>query len=231
MKSVKAVLFDLDGTLVDTEDLHLQAWRETVEKYGCSLPAGWEYQYIGNPDIDWARRCAQTFSSLPPVDQLLDERHRRYRELLSSSGHHCSFPGLKEELAALIHHGFRIGVGTNSPMENTRVALLESGIDEFFQVVVTFGMTPRGKPFPDIYLSGMKQLGVAPHECAVIEDSPAGIAAGKAAGAQVIGVATTHPIEKLHGADKLFSSTVDALRWLRDQAGRGKLERIRHESF
>lgn len=221
MRTIDAILFDLDGTLVNTEDLHLRAWRDVVLHYGHQLPEGWKHSYIGNPDIDWARHCAAKYPGLPRAEDLLVERHRRYRSLLREHGSRCAFPGLDKMLSRLASYGFKMAIGTNSPMENTVDALSLCGIAGYFPVVVAYGMTPRGKPFPDIYRAAMDGLGVSADRSVVIEDSVPGIEAGRAAGALVLGVATTYPSSALSQADMVFSDTLSALCWVIDNCRPG----------
>lgn len=214
MYDIDAVICDLDGTLVDTEELHLKAWYDSVAAHGHHLPDGWEHHYIGNPDIDWAVHCVRTYSPMPDAETLLRERHARYQSLLGEHGEKTAFPGVKDELVKLRERGFKLAVGTNSPLENTTCALRLAGIEHFFPVVVAYGMTPRGKPFPDIFLAAAEWLGVDPRRAVVLEDSAPGIRAGKEAGAMVLALATTNPPEALTEADMLFPATREAMRWV-----------------
>ena len=215
-REIAGIICDLDGTLVDTEDLHLKAWYDIVKHYDATLPDGWEGRYMGNPDIDWAHYCVDTFSIPLSAEALLAERHDLYRTLLRAHGTRTAFPGVAEELCALAELGVKRAVGTNSPIENTTVALELAGISSFFPVVVAFGMTPRGKPAPDIFLAAAARLGLRPGECAVLEDTHPGVQAGKAAGAMVLAVTTTNPAPVLAAADMIFPSTRDAMGWVRD---------------
>lgn len=215
-REIAGIICDLDGTLVDTEDLHLEAWYDIVKRYGATLPEGWEARYMGNPDIDWAHHCVEAHSLPLSADALLAERHKLYRSLLRAHGSRAAFPGVAEELGRLTGLGVKMAVGTNSPIENTTVALEFAGISSFFPVVVAFGMTPRGKPAPDIFQAAAARLGLRPDECAVLEDTRPGVTAGKAAGATVLAVTTTNPASVLADADMIFPSTRDAMGWVRD---------------
>lgn len=219
---IQGIVFDLDGTLVDTEELHLKAWSDSVGKYGHELPEGWKHMYVGNPDIDMARFCARTYSPIPPPEALMEERHLRYRELLRSHGEKSAFPGVRDELVELGRAGFKMSVGTNSPIENALDALVHAGIREFFPVVVAYGMTERGKPAPDIFLAACDGMGLRPEKCVVIEDSGPGVEAGKRAGCLVLGLTTTFPRESVGSADHVFADTLSALRWIRGNRRAGR---------
>ncbi|MDR1613440.1 MAG: HAD family phosphatase [Planctomycetota bacterium] len=215
MRRIEGVMCDLDGTVCDSEWAHILAWEKIVHhKYGFRLEEGWDLDYIGKPDDYAARAMRNNFPALPETDVLLRERHEAYRGIITEKAELLRYPGLREELEKLSAAGFKLAVGTNSPLENTLTALRSAGIDKYFPVVVAYGMTERGKPAPEIYLEAARRLGVDPAQAVVVEDTPIGIAAGKAAGAIVIAVTTTNPASVLSDADLVIESPAAAMAWI-----------------
>lgn len=213
---IAGLICDLDGTLVDTEKHHVQAWAEIFGKYGLSMTKGWEARYIGASDDTLAELIIRKFDLPVSVEELLRERHDLYRELVTRGKDQLLFPGVAEELEALKALGVKMAVGTNSPMENTIVPLMLTGIESFFSTLVTFGMSERPKPDPEIFLIAAERIGVAPERCAIVEDTPVGVQAGRNAGGTVLGLTTTNPPEIMKNADILFPETRLALRWARE---------------
>lgn len=218
MSEINGVLCDLDGTLVDTERLHLRAWTETAAHYGFPFPDGWEENYLGRPDSELAAFCTAEYADAPDAATLLKERDRRYREILRECGAGIAYPGVREGLERLSLLKAKMAVCTNSPLENTTVALSHAGIEGFFPVIVAFGMAKKGKPAPDMYLMAVERLGLVPGACLVIEDSAVGIRAGVAAGCTVLGVCNSYAADGLleAGASRAFRTTAEALAWVAD---------------
>lgn len=214
MKNIQGILFDLDGTLVNTEIRQLQAWKEIIEKHGHELPPNWQLRYIGHPDSEMAKYCCTLFADLVDEGELLRKRHEHYRYILGNLGEGILFPGVREGLAKLNDLSVSLAVGSNSPAENVTFVLDQAGLASFFKAVVTFGMTKRGKPGPDIFLLAAKKLGLSPSECMVIEDTASGIQAGLAAGCWVIAVANTCAGLELYRAERVFPTTAGALQWI-----------------
>lgn len=221
MPEFRGVLFDLDGTLVDSEWLHVGAWKVIVENYKLELTGDWDKDYIGKPDVYQAEKMRAQFPHLPEMPELLVERHAIYQRLLRENSDKIRFPGVEEGLKELRADGFKLAVGTNSPLTNTTVALEAAGIDKYFDALVAFGMVPHGKPAPDIYLEAARRIGVDPALCVVVEDTDVGIMAGKAAGCFSIGVATSYDPKDLAKADKIFKTTKDGIDWIRASADCG----------
>lgn len=222
MPEIKGILCDLDGTLVNSEWIHVLAWDVIAERYSLTTPDGWQEDYIGRSDLYQAEKLRASFPSLPEAKELLKERHAIYQEHLFLNSEKLRFPGVREGLETMIANGFKLAVGTNSPYENTVAALRAAAIEQFFKVMVTFGTVKEGKPAPDIYLEAARKLGLSPEECAVLEDTEIGIRSGKAAGCFTLGVATTHSREVLRGADMVFADTPKALEWIRTSGRFGK---------
>ncbi len=219
MPEIRGVLFDLDGTLVDSEWLHVAAWREIADKYKLEVSGDWDVDYVGKTDVYQAEKMLVQFPHLPPVRELLIERHNNYQRLLRENCHKIRFPGVEEGLKQLRADGFKLAVGTNSPIGNTTTALEAGGIETYFNALVAFGMVPNGKPAPDIYLEAARRIDVEPAACVVVEDTEVGLMAGKAAGCFTIGVATSRNFKDLAIADKLFNTTKEAIDWIRISAG------------
>lgn len=213
MREIEGVLCDLDGTLVDSECLHLEAWNRVLADYGHTPPADWNDDCIGLPDQHARDKAARMFPALAEVGDLLEQKQARLRDLLVRRGRALAYPGVADRLAALAAAGVGLAVGTNSIMINTRTALAAAGLLDFFPVIVTLDTVERGKPSPDIYATAARKLGLAPERCAVLEDSTAGVQAGKAAGCLVLGILSTWPAAVMAGADRLFDTTAAAMAW------------------
>ncbi|MCD8138197.1 MAG: HAD family phosphatase [Planctomycetaceae bacterium] len=215
MNYISGIICDLDGTLVESEELHLIAWNELVIRAGHQPPSpNWNDDCIGLPDTYAAAKTIGYFPEMGSADHVNAEKQVIYRELVAKKGRALAYPGLYDALARVRDAGIPLAVGTNSVLENTKAALEAAGLAEFFPVTVTLDQVERGKPAPDIYLEAARRLGVPPERCAVLEDSTAGLEAAHAAGCLVLGLTTTWPADKLVHADHIFSGTADALGWV-----------------
>lgn len=180
-----AVLFDMDGTLVDTEPYWMECERELAEAHGGSWSEEQAKSCIGNPLlVSAALLRTHGGVDLPPeeiVERLLDGVIERV------ASHIVWQPGARELLASLTAAGVPCALVT---MSYTRLAsAVLSGLpDDTFAVVVTGDEVSKGKPHPEPYLTAAARLAVDPRDCVVIEDSPTGIASGVAAGCAVVGV-------------------------------------------
>jgi beta-phosphoglucomutase family hydrolase len=209
-----AVIFDMDGVLVDNAHFHERAFAEYFSKFGTTLAP--EMFGRGNDEL-----MAELFP---------DESAERHRELASGKEayyrqiyepHIKPVTGLVELLRELKkNEDIRIAVGSSAPVENIDFVLDKLQIRSYFDVVVVAAMVQRAKPAPDIYLKAAELLNTKPETCLVFEDALAGIAAAKSAGMKVAGVATSLPKERLTETDRIINDfteiTVDEIRKLTD---------------
>jgi beta-phosphoglucomutase len=203
-----AVIWDVDGTLVDTAELHFQAWcvlaRELDEPFSRADFArtfGWR-----NPDIiPLLFRGPHTPERIAALG---DRKEELYRDEAKKGVE--LLPGVGSLLAALAHAGCAQAVGSSAPRRNLDLILEITQTDRFFGAVVSMEDTERGKPDPQVFLLAAKKLGVPPRRCVVLEDAPVGVQAAKAGGMKAVGVTFVghHPTEKLHaaGADLVVPS-------------------------
>lgn len=190
MTPVEALVFDMDGVLVDSNPLHRLAWEEFNRRYGLETTEAMHQRMYGkrNDEI-----VADFFGgSLPPEEVAARGRgkERLYRELAAPQIAEMLVPGIREFLAR--YHYLPTAVASNAEPDNVNFILDRAGLREFFHVAVDGHQVERPKPYPDIYLRAADLLGVPPAGCAVFEDSHSGAAAALAAGMRVIGVTTTH---------------------------------------
>lgn len=214
MRRIEGVLCDLDGTLVNSEPFHLEAWNLLMQREGYDPKGEWNEAFIGIPDDLTVVKVKELFPKMQRHDDLLDMKQKKYRELIIEQGRKLAYPGVKEKLDELVTQGVKLAVGTNSGMENTVTALKAAGLDKYFAVLVTYDKVAQGKPSPEIYRTAAEFLGLEPGVCAVIEDSPTGIASGKAAGCLVFGVTNSWPEKNIPGADRYFPDTAGTLGWI-----------------
>ena len=201
-----AVLFDMDGVITDTMGLHYEAYRRAFAKYGIEVSRLEIYVLEGMPSMDVGREIVKAKAirlSEPDIKNLIEEKREIYRSLAENEAR--TFPGVPETLAMLREHGIQLALITGSNLLSVHKTLWKVGLDKAFDMIVTAYDTPRGKPYPDPYASGMEKLGVQKENCVVIENAPLGIRSAKAAGAgYVIAVTTTLPPEYLKEADDIM---------------------------
>jgi HAD superfamily hydrolase (TIGR01509 family) len=206
-----AVVFDCDGTLVDSEPLAWRAWRDLLARYGYDLRPedievtrgrGWPEIHghfarvvpdIGSSEAAWEGFSGNLFalleSELPPFDDAI---------------------GTARELHA---RGVPIAVASSSPRARLDATLRAAGLDELFDVTVAGDEVAHGKPAPDLFLAAAERLGVEPAACVAVEDSPPGVASALAAGMTVVAVARKpeHRADlEPHLVDELTATIVEA---------------------
>jgi len=184
-----AILFDLDGTLVNTDPMHYKAWQEILRDYGL--------------EIDDAFYKARISGRLNPViiqdilpqlsfevgQQVAEEKEARFRELAPQL---TPLPGLSEILAWTDECGLQRAVVTNAPRKNAHFMLKVLGLLDVFATVVLAEEATAGKPDPAPYQLALTHLGITPESTIAFEDSPSGIRSSVGAGIPTIGIASTH---------------------------------------
>jgi HAD superfamily hydrolase (TIGR01509 family) len=183
----KAVIFDLDGTLIDSMQLWRRVDRDFLHKRGITVPKDlFAHLPAGNSFIQTAQYFIDRFALPDSVESVM----REWTDMVG--WHYGNDVKLKPGAARLLHHlsqrGTAIGLGTSNSYELAHKVLSRNGIWELFRSVVTGDMHLLGKPFPDIYLKSAENLGLDPKDCVVVEDTLTGVQAGKAAGMKVIAI-------------------------------------------
>jgi HAD superfamily hydrolase (TIGR01509 family) len=214
--SFRALILDMDGVLADTEPLHQKAWDMVLEGIPLEAIAAARSKWVGMASVDIVKELIRTFGLTTPAEELLARKRAAYRSLIRVPGNLLPFPGVREELA--LWKGCPLALATSGIREEVLLVLEILGLAGAFDPVVTSTDVLRAKPAPDCYLRAAALLGVLAAECAVIEDSEHGIGAAVAAGMHVVAITPSvapGEVSVPNGVQRVFPSTLDALRWLR----------------
>lgn len=186
---IKAVIFDLDGVLVSTDELHYLAWKALAEREGIYFDREINNRLRGVSRME----SLEIILERAPREYSEDEKQEMaaykngiYAGLLDSLTPDDRLEGVTECLAALRSKGYKLAIGSSS--KNTPKILRRTGLDEEFDAVSDGNNISRSKPDPEVFLKAAEFLGIEPENCAVIEDAEAGILAAKAAGMTAIAV-------------------------------------------
>ena len=195
MRQVQAIIFDMDGVIVDSEERHERAFLEVVREIGFSDKLELRFaDYIGRSDqVMWVDFIAR-HKPVQPLAELLARKRQRMVEIIDRE--QPVFDGLPELIEKLAAR-YTLGLASGSERPVVEAVLGIKRLGRFFSAVVSDSEVKRGKPAPDIFLRAAELLNVAPRDCCVIEDSKHGVAAGLAAGMKVIAITNTYPAEEL----------------------------------
>ncbi|WHM34346.1 HAD family phosphatase [Streptomyces sp. BPPL-273] len=182
-----SVIFDLDGTLVDSEPNYYEAGRRTLAEYGVPDFSWADHEaYVGistrETVADWMRRYALE----APVEELLAVKNRHYLELARTSVR--AYPEMRALVERLADEGVPLAVASGSSREAIAAILARTGLDARLRTVVSADEVARGKPAPDVFLEAARRIGADPADCVVLEDAAPGAAAAHAAGMRCIAV-------------------------------------------
>jgi HAD superfamily hydrolase (TIGR01509 family) len=208
---IAAVVFDMDGVLIDSEPIHFAAIYALLADHGVTAPSEQEEAFFGHTALEVFRILRAHYDLVPDETALASDWIARVVELLSQPL--VPMPGLPGVLGELRDRGLRLALASGSAPPIVAATLHGLGLGQAFEVVVSADEVAKGKPAPDIFLETARRLGVRPEACLVIEDSLNGVNAAVAAGMACVAV----PCHSTRGQD--FSSAAVRLDSLAELPG------------
>jgi HAD superfamily hydrolase (TIGR01509 family) len=216
---VLALIFDMDGLIIDTEWPDYQSWQELYAEHGHDLPLSEWVQYVGlwGPPLALGERLCALIGERADPETLHQQQRVRCRELVRLSM--TPMPGFVELMEWATAHGLRRGLASTSSRDWVDRVVDGLAVRHHFHALVAGDEVSARKPAPDVYLRAAERLGVSPHECLALEDSAPGVASAKAAGMRCIAIPNRVTCyQDLSAADlrvaHLGEVTVDLLRTL-----------------
>ena len=200
----KAIIFDMDGTLLESTEADYMAWEKVFKAYGRDLTYQSYVPLLGIRSVDVIRNILG-FSNETDVARVLIEKYERFVDYVNE---HPVKPVVATDdfLQHLSKYDVQVGLATSSRQQKTMLLLQRLDFLKYFNAIVTGEQVQNSKPAPDIFLRAAEKLNIDPQHCLVIEDGPIGVAAAKSAGMKCIAITTTHPAEKLQQADWIIDS-------------------------
>jgi beta-phosphoglucomutase len=177
----RAVVFDMDGLMLDTEPIYKVAWQAASGALGYDLDDAFYAGFVGRPNSDCERLLLERFGPAFPLDRFRARWPQLWNAEVEATGIRQK-PGLADLLSLLDTRHVPFAIATSSGSEETSFCLRAAGLDGRFSVIVTSDQVANGKPAPDLYLEAARRLQVDPAQCVALEDSEAGILAASRAG-------------------------------------------------
>lgn len=195
MNNISAILFDMNGVIIDDEHIHEHAFKKTVATFGIDLD---HQSYLdccaGKTDRAGYQSIAEKYQKSLPIDSLLIDKEKQYLELFPTEKK--SYPGIIECIHRL-YKNYDLALTSSSNRVEVELITGEFEIKQLFKVMVTGNDVNKGKPDPEPYLKTCNLLGINPRRAVVIEDSASGVTSAITAGCKCIGITTTHSREQL----------------------------------
>jgi len=204
--TIQAVIWDLDGVIIDSANEHRQAWHRLAREEGINFTDADFWATFGkrNDAI-----FAEIWGPLPPqqVQALGNRKEAYFRELIRKTA--TPLPGAMELMRGLHEAGFSQALASSTPTENIQLISEVLGLERYLTVLVSGETVPLGKPAPDIFLKAARELNIPPTHCLVIEDAVAGVEAAHAAGMRCIAVAGNRDLPGLRKADLMVKTLTE----------------------
>lgn len=199
-----AAIFDMDGTLIDNNPYHFKAWKDLFEKYNRPEVTKelYEHKLSGVAGMPIMREFFSEYSETE-MQELFEEKSRNYREAYAPFAQPIN--GLERFLTELKDAGVKLAIATSAAVNNIDYVMSHVHIRQYFDVIIDGPHVSKPKPHPQIFLKAAEDLGIAPENCVVFEDSLSGVKAGNAAGMKVVGITTTHTAEQLQPVNLAIS--------------------------
>ena len=184
---MRAVLWDLDGTLVDSEEYHWLAWRDAMRGEGMELTYEKFLASFGQRNDRILGTWLGADADPERVRQIGDAKEAEYRRLAETRGLQ-PLPGAREWLIALRRDGWKQAIASSAPRENVETMLRVLDLTQYLDAIVSAEDVTMGKPDPQVFLAAAAKLAVPPERCVVVEDAAAGVEGARRAGMKSIGV-------------------------------------------
>ena len=201
MSTVRAVLWDMDGTLIDSEEFHWISWLDTMAKEGIPITHEQFLSSFGQRNDSIIPKWLGAASTPERVERISNAKEELYRDLIRKHGM-SPLPGVSDWVHRLHEEGWRQAIASAAPRPNIEVVLQSLKAANYFQAIVSAEDVHKGKPDPEVYLIAASRVGASPDRSIVVEDAVAGVEAARGAGMRSIGVSRT----KLLPADLVVRS-------------------------
>ena len=183
---MKAVIFDMDGVIIDSEPIHFEVDMQTMREFGVNISKDELNKYVGTTNEYMLNDLINKYKIQKSIKEILEYKMeltiRRIKETKINA-----ISGIPELLISLKHNNIKTAIGSSSPKELIITVIEKFQLGKYFDCIVSGDEVKEGKPKPDIYLEVSKRIGVNPEECIVIEDSRNGVLAAKNAGMKCFG--------------------------------------------
>jgi len=187
MNEPRAVLWDMDGTLIDSEEFHWISWRDTMANEGSAITHEQFLSSFGTRNDSIISQWLGPATTLERIDRIGNAKEELYRQLIRKNGISPQ-PGVASWVHRLHEQGWLQAIASAAPRQNIEVVLEALGAAHCFQGIASAEDVHNGKPDPEVYLTAASRVGVPPERCIVVEDAAAGIEGARRAGMRNIGV-------------------------------------------
>jgi beta-phosphoglucomutase len=187
---IRALIFDMDGVIIDSNPWHRIAWSEYTRRHGIEMTDAMQLRMYGKRNDEIIRDFLGAHLADDEVFAHGAAKEALYREMMQPHTETALVPGVREFLER--HRDLALGVATNAEAPNVDFVLDAAGLRSYFRSIVNGHQVTHAKPHPEIYLHVAHSLGIPAENCVVFEDSYAGVEAALAAGMRVVGITTTH---------------------------------------
>lgn len=184
---LKAVIFDMDGVIIDSEPLHYDFEQTLFSKLNISVEKDYHNSFVGTTSHYMWNKLKDKYQLSQSIEELVSESRTSFMTFLKKLEKIEAIQGVTSLIQELHHNDIKLAIASSSPLDMISFIVTTLNLDEYFSILVTGDNVERSKPNPDIFLLAAEKLSVSPNECIVIEDSGNGVKAAKAAGMKCIG--------------------------------------------
>lgn len=208
MSRKRAVVWDMDGVVVDSADAHNRSWVEMARRFDVPYDPDKDFKAI------FGRRNSEIITDLwnvtdeEEIERMIDAKETVFRDEAASLP---ALPGVADLMRSMQDAGWKQAIGSSAPLQNIEIILEATGLRQYIEAITSDDDVTEGKPDPRVFVLSFERLGVEPSSGVVIEDAPAGVEAAKRAGAACLAVTNTQAKETLEeaGADLIVDSLVE----------------------
>nr|MCR4719517.1 beta-phosphoglucomutase [Bacillota bacterium] len=186
---IKAVIFDLDGVIISTDDCHYEAWKKLADEEGIYFDRKINDRLRGvsrMASLEIVLEKSEKVYTEKEKAELAERKNNYYKEFIKKLTPNDILPGVMDNLEELKQNGIKIAIGSSS--KNTPIILKQIGLDRYFDAVSDGNNITKSKPDPEVFLKAAEMLKIPPENCLVVEDADAGIEAGKKGGMKTLSV-------------------------------------------
>jgi beta-phosphoglucomutase family hydrolase len=207
MKTIVAVIFDMDGLMIDSEKIHLKAYNEALKEFGIRISKQGNLKYVGISDTDICKDLVKVHNLEISYHDLKRKKDKAYQSFLNDVEPQQGLINLVEKLHK---ENYKLAVASSSNIKEIKIIISKLGIEQYFNNLTSADFVRKGKPEPDIFLYAASKLGVKPQKCLVLEDAPSGVLAAKRANMYCYAIPSEETKnENFDAADKVLRSLTE----------------------